>query len=323
MNVPVRVAAFTATLLAIGGAAAAVGGSVGPLDTASSPGHGRHPAQGSAHGAAHGAVASPVGPPAGLQVSERGHTLRLLQDRFRQSAASELRFAVVDEHGEAVTRFETLHGKQMHLIVVRRDLAGFQHVHPRMAPDGTWSAEVDLAEAGTYRAFADFQPSGAESGLTLGRDLFVAGRSDPQALPAPSAVAEVGAYDVELAGTLLPGRTSRLTLTVTRDGEPVTDLQPYLEAYGHLVALRAGDLAYLHVHPDGAPGDGATEPGPEITFHAEVPTAGAYRLFLDFKHGNEVRTAAFTVVAGTDAAVTPEAPEEPAEPAEPTEAHTH
>ena len=41
-----------------------------------------------------------------------------------------------------------------------------------------------------------------------------------------------------------------LTLTVTKDGQPVTDLQPYLGAYGHLVALRAGDLAYLHVHPE-------------------------------------------------------------------------
>ena len=89
---------------------------------------------------------------------------------------------------------------------------------------------------------------------------------------------------------------------MTRDGEPVTDLQPYLEAYGHLVALRAGDLAYLHVHPDGAPGDGTTPSGPDITFYAEVPSAGAYRLYLDFQHGDEVRTAAFTAVAGSPAA---------------------
>ena len=79
-----------------------------------------------------------------------------------------------------------------------------------------------------------------------------------------------------------------------RDGRPVTDLQPYLEAYGHLVALRDGDLAYLHVHPLGSPGDGTTAPGPAITFAAAVPSEGAYRLFLDFRHGDEVRTAEFT-----------------------------
>ena len=78
----------------------------------------------------------------------------------------------------------------------------------------------------------------------------------------------------------------------------MTDLQPYLAAYGHLVALRAGDLAYLHVHPAGAPGDGVTPAGPGITFYATAPTAGDYRLYLDFQHDGVVRTAEFTVHAG-------------------------
>jgi hypothetical protein len=83
---------------------------------------------------------------------------------------------------------------------------------------------------------------------------------------------------------------------------PVTDLQPYLAAYGHLVALREGDLAYLHVHPEGTPGDGKTAAGPGIGFVAEVPSAGGYRLFLDFQHDGVVRTAEFTVdTAGTPA----------------------
>jgi hypothetical protein len=97
-----------------------------------------------------------------------------------------------------------------------------------------------------------------------------------------------------------------VTLTVSRDGVPVTDLQPYLGAYGHLVALRDGDLAYLHVHPDGTPGDGRTAAGPQITFYAEVPSNGAYRLFLDFQHRGVVRTAEFTAVAG--AAGAPQSP---------------
>ena len=94
----------------------------------------------------------------------------------------------------------------------------------------------------------------------------------------------------QLSGELVPGAVSPLTLTVRRDGRAVTDLQPYLGAYGHLVALRTGDLAYLHVHPDGSP-----TAGPEIRFAAEVPGAGTYRLYLDFRHGDVVRTAEFTV----------------------------
>jgi hypothetical protein len=91
-------------------------------------------------------------------------------------------------------------------------------------------------------------------------------------------------------------------LRISRDGRPVSDLQPYLGAYGHLVALRDGDLAYLHVHPDGAPGDGRTAAGPEVAFHAEVPSAGAYRLYLDFRHAGRVHTAEFTAVAANSAA---------------------
>ena len=84
-----------------------------------------------------------------------------------------------------------------------------------------------------------------------------------------------------------------LKLSVAKDGRPVTDLQPYLGAYGHLVALRGGDLAYLHVHPDGEPGDGKTSPGPDVEFGAEVPSVGSYHLYLDFKHDGVVRTAEF------------------------------
>jgi hypothetical protein len=62
-----------------------------------------------------------------------------------------------------------------------------------------------------------------------------------------------------------------------------------------LVALRAGDLAYLHVHPEGTPGDGVTKPGPGVVFYAEVPSSDRYHLYLDFKHEGVVRTAAFTL----------------------------
>ena len=67
----------------------------------------------------------------------------------------------------------------------------------------------------------------------------------------------------------------------------ITDIPDYLGAKGHLVALRDGDLAYLHVHADEE----------RLTFEADFPTPGAYRLFLQFNHDDEVRTAAFTVDA--------------------------
>jgi uncharacterized membrane protein YgcG len=100
---------------------------------------------------------------------------------------------------------------------------------------------------------------------------------------------------VTLSGKLVPGKSTALTMHVSKNGRPVTDLEPYLAAFGHLVMLRDGDMAYIHVHPDGHPGDGKTAPGPEIVFFAEAPSYGQYRLFLDFQHQGKVRTAEFTV----------------------------
>jgi len=229
-------------------------------------------------------------------VSENGYTLNPLTT-LKAGEPADYRFTVTGPDGEPVTDYEVQHDKKLHFIVVSRDLATFQHLHPVEAGDGVWSVKLTLDIPGAYRAFADFAPAGG-SGLTLGADLLVAGDYAPKALPEVSRTAEVDDYTVTLKGDLVPGQDSKLTLSVSRDGKPVTDLQPYLGAYGHLVALRAGDLAYLHVHPDGEPGDRKTTAGPEITFYTAVPSGGDYRLFLDFQHDGEVRTADFTVQAG-------------------------
>ncbi len=99
--------------------------------------------------------------------------------------------------------------------------------------------------------FADFKPSGADD-LTLGSDLSVPGKVTVAEQRSDARVSMVDGYTVTLEGDLVPGEASEVTLGVVRDGQPVTDLEPYLGAYGHLVALRSGDLAYLHVHPDGS-----------------------------------------------------------------------
>jgi len=201
-----------------------------------------------------------------------------------------------------VTAYDIEHEKKLHLIAVRRDFTGFQHVHPVLGADGRWTTDLDLTP-GQWRIFADFKATGAEA-LTLGTDLAVTGSYEPATQAAETRTAQVGPYTVSLAGDLEAGSDSELTLSVSRDGRPVTDLQPYLGAYGHLVALRAGDLAYLHVHPDGTPGDGSTEPGPDVVFYAAVPSVGTYNLYLDFKHKGQVRTAAFSLAA-PEAGATP------------------
>ncbi len=323
-----KLGGFTAALVAVFGAALALGTLAGPaVGAPTAPA-----AEAAAHEEAgtHTMTPEPAAPaeighegghaiPGGLAVSQDGYTLTPAHTLLPLGQEQEFRFTVSGPDGLPVRDYVREHDKELHLIVVRRDLSGFQHVHPTREPDGTWTVPLTLAEAGAYRAFADFVPAGGPD-LTLGVDLHVAGDHAPRPLPEPARTAEVDGYRVDLAGDLTAGTSSELTLTVSRGGEPVTDLEPYLGAYGHLVALRAGDLAYLHVHPDAStasgpsspapavgpdhePGDGETQAGPAMAFVAEVPTPGTYRLYLDFQHGGVVRTAEFTVAtAGAGAA---------------------
>jgi hypothetical protein len=212
-------------------------------------------------------------------VSESGYTL-VLPASGLEPGRTPLRFVVTGPDGAPVTAYDVEHEKDLHLVAVRRDFSGYQHVHPTMTADGTWTTELDLSP-GSWRVFADFTPTGGPA-LTLGTDLDVAGDYVPAAHPGDQVSDTVDGYTVDLVGDLDEGT---LTAQVSHDGRPVTDLEPYLGAFGHLVALREGDLAYLHVHPE----DG--DAGPDVPFAVEVPSAGGYRLFFDFKHDGVVRTA--------------------------------
>ncbi|MEV6276350.1 hypothetical protein [Nocardia sp. NPDC051832] len=236
------------------------------------------------------------GLPGGLQITQDGYTLELAAP-IAAPGEIDFRFRIVGPDGTAVTEYDAIHDRQLHLIVVQRELTGFWHVHPELTADGTWVVRLNLPEAGAYRVFTDIAPRALGKTITLGADLALAGTYAPQPTPEVTRTAAVDGYEVTLDGDLVDGAGQLITLTVRKDGQLVTDLQPYLAAFGHLVVIRAGDLAYVHVHPNGEPGDGVTAPGPEITFHTAVPGPGTYRLFLDFKHGDVVRTAAFTLAA--------------------------
>ncbi|MCW5880437.1 MAG: hypothetical protein KIS91_05820 [Anaerolineae bacterium] len=108
-----------------------------------------------------------------------------------------------------------------------------------------------------------------------------------QPTPATTATTADG-YTVRLtAGASRAGAAGETSFAVTRDGRPVT-VEPYLGAQGHLVALREGDLAFLHVHPHEE----------RLAFETTFPTGGRYRLFLQFKAAGTVHTAAFTRTVG-------------------------
>jgi hypothetical protein len=241
------------------------------------------------------AVAMPVGGAVGgLSLSSAGLTLVPLKTSFPAGVKQRLTFRITGAGGVPVTTFAVVHDKLLHLIVVRRDLAGYQHLHPTMAPDGTWSIDLTLPAPGMYRMIADFTAivGGQPVAAALGSDLTVAGNYRPGPLPAPARATQVGGYAVGYEGT--PGTQSvqPILMTVTgADRKPAT-LQRYLGAYGHLVMIRDGDLGYVHIHPEADLVDG------KVKFWLTAPSRGTYRMFFDFQVAGQVHNAAWTVVIG-------------------------
>jgi hypothetical protein len=248
-------------------------------------------------------AAVPVG---GTVASAGGYTFVPSSTTFDPGAAATFRFHIQGPDGRAVQRFAVVHDRPLHLIVVRHDLTGFQHLHPTMAPDGTWSVPLALPSPGLYRAYADFSAldaKGSPVAAVLGVDLTVPGTSSAAPLPtpptppapsapsAPSASSTVDTVDgltVSLRGSPQAGVTEPLLFGVSEGGRPVTP-EPYLGAYGHLVVLRPTDLGYLHVHPEPALTDGS------VKFWLAAPGSGTFRLYLDFQVAGVVHTATFTV----------------------------
>lgn len=230
----------------------------------------------------------------GTAATQDGLRLELLTPVLRTTQGPELNFRIVDDATrKPVTAFVNTHTRPLHLILARTDLSHYRHVHPTMANDGRWSVRVSLPSAGTWRMYTDFRAGGRPEPMTLSTTVEVGGPTPAPTTLRPANSAIVDAYRLDLRGRLTAAETAEVEIKVARGGAPVNDLQDYLGAAGHLVALRVGDGAYLHVHPVDA-----KSRGPGVRFAVEVPSAGRYRLFLDFRHNNIVRTAAFTLDAG-------------------------
>jgi len=266
MSTPVRIGAFVVGLGAIFALAFGVGRIADP-DTAPVAAH-----EGGGHAeGGHGAMV------------ESAAVHLALTERMLSPGRRDVSFQVQDHEGRPVTSFDTKHEKQLHLIVLGTgNLTDFQHVHPTMAPDGTWTVRLKLGPGLTYRLYADGSTGGSD--FVAGAEVVTTGRSTFQGpVPMPATRDQVDGLTVDLDNGHDTAR-----LTVTRDGAPV-ELEQYLGALGHLVVIRVDDLSYLHVHPE----EGAT---PRFAVAGLAP--GRYRYFFDFKVDGVVRTAAYTVDIG-------------------------
>lgn len=243
--------------------------------------------------------------------SHRSFTLRsdASSRTFQPGAASTYTFSIVDDQSTVVKDFVTVHDKIMHVIVVRKDLEEFQHVHSdfNTATGKFTLANLTFPSDGPYRIFTDFTPLNAQLGaggqplgVVLHEDVTVGNMANykPQALDTSLLTKEFSGYQVHLAfspASLVAGTAATFTFTVNHDGRPVIDLEEYLGALGHAVVLREGDLEFLHTH---ALDENIANQDGKVNFAVTFTTPGKYKVFGQFQHQGKVLTTDFVVSVG-------------------------
>ena len=208
-----------------------------------------------------------------------------------------LRLTPTTATGVVLQPLDLVHTKPWHLIAVRNDLRWFSHVHPQPVGGGSYQADLTFPTGGDYTIFNDLKPTGGAAGV-VPLHLVIAGpATTPVASDAGTTERRVGPLTITLAPPNAHVGATFLSISVARDGVPVTNLQPYLGALGHLVVIDQSVTTYIHSHPLT---EGATSGGPTVAFHTEFPAAGNYRAWFQVQYDGQVLTADFPISVAAD-----------------------
>jgi len=212
--------------------------------------------------------------------------------------ASRFRITIRDPAtNQPVRGFTTVHERLLHLFIIDRKLEFFRHVHPRPIDDGTFEL-IENVPPGEFMVIADFLPQSGRAQM-LQRAIVTPGYHANLFAPPPDLTPDAGTEKVDQgvrirldASNLKASREAvlKFTLTDAETGAPLSDLEPYLGAPGHVLIVNADLTEADHVHPEEA----ATR-GPTITFQPTMPAAGAYKLWLQFQRHGVVATVPFVL----------------------------
>ncbi|XOK61776.1 hypothetical protein ACJ7K1_01185 [Paenibacillus elgii] len=221
-------------------------------------------------------------------------TFKLTPEKPQARSNTPLTIQITDKNNKPVENFDITHEKKLHLIVVSKDLSFFNHIHPDYKGGGRFDITTQFPGGGDYKLIADFVPTG-QGTMTQTQWISVQGDAPAAAAiePESTLVKTVDGKEVTLAiDHLMAGMDANLTFTI-RDAaskQPVTNLQPYLGAVGHVVILSADAEQYLHVHPMEEKAS-----GPDAKFMTNFPKSGVYKLWGQFQHEGKVFTVPFVV----------------------------
>jgi hypothetical protein len=182
----------------------------------------------------------------------------------------------------------------MHLIVVSKDLLYFDHIHPEYKGNGEFRVTTQFPAGGEYTVIAEFIPTGMAV-MTKTQWMTVQGSASKAATikPDKNLTKIVDGKEITLSfDHMMSGMDLNMTFNIkdAKTKEPITNLQPYLGAVGHVVILSADTEMYLHVHPTE---EKAT--GPEAKFMTSFSKSGVYKVWGQFQQNGKVFVVSFVV----------------------------
>lgn len=212
----------------------------------------------------------------------------------------EVAFRLTTSDGRALSDAELaiVHTRPLHTMIVDSSLRDYHHLHPDYDPvRKCFVCHFTPNLQTSYTMWNDFTVKGEQSAAYLHTELGARrGISLPPRLMHTSHVEGAGvAVDIRPDVPLRAGGHHTLTLDI-RDaaGRPVTNLEPIMGAYAHLVAFSADGQHFLHIHPLGTePTSDAARGTSPLHFHVMPQVDGPTQFFLQIQREGKIITLPF------------------------------
>jgi hypothetical protein len=291
--------ALVAVTVAVTAAVTAPAGTTSPTASAAPS-----PAPPGGH-AGHGGAATPMPMPAAPAAPGAVVVTATTPPGTRAGAPVDLVLDLTDGSSGAVVDDLVIHDEALIHLAVIDPTGQLTHVHPVRTGPGRYQVRLEPSTGGRFGVFAEMERAGG-GGHQAARTAFDVVGPAPAAVPAPGPGArEVAGLRADVTvPDAVAGRPTRVSVTFTEAGAPVTDLQRWLGMAGHLVLLGPGvgggpdpvdpASAFGHVHDMAPPGPAGTY-GPQVGFDLTFPRAGRYALWVQVQRDWQVLTVPVTV----------------------------
>jgi hypothetical protein len=218
-----------------------------------------------------------------------------IQDHPNANEKIPISLLIMDQSNKPIQSFDTVHEKKMHLFIVSKDLAYFSHIHPEYKGNGEFDFITSFPAGGDYKLISEFTPKGGGDPSVESHWVQIEGEA-PEGkplVPDQKLTKVVDGKQVKLTfDQMMAGMTIHMNFTISdaKNHQPIKNLQPYLGAMGHAVAMSSDAEKYLHIHPMTTEGN-----GPTVTFMTIFPEKGIYKIWGQFQRDGKVFTVPFVI----------------------------